>query len=381
MRLGIGLLTAALLLAACGDGSGGGGAAPAPGGGTFDPEVAEKTRAVADSWMAGAPPQALEWDWGDGVLTFALLELAEVTGEAKYSDYVRDYVEFHQDRGVVYFWNDNLTPALSAALLILREGAPFEPILQGAEKYLFEDAPRTPSGGIRHLGFLPFFFVADLWVDSLFHFVPLMARISELRGTPDALNDAASQLLIFARAMQDPATGLFTHAYIDSGGGAQVPRYDEGAFWARGNGWVIAAMADLLSRLPADHPDRAELLERCLALEAALRAYQDPGGRYHTLLFEPGTYLETAASGLITYGMARGVREGIFGDETRDAAGLGMEGLFDALVEDEERGTLVDFTSLGTVPIAATYPRVNIAKQVVYGVGAWILAGTEYMRE
>lgn len=376
------LILAALgALAGCSSSGGSHGAAPAGFVPTPDPVVRAEALAVGDTWMAEEAPESLGWDWGDGVLAFGMLELAAATGEGRFQDYVRAYVDRWEAGGIIYFWNDNLTPALSAGELLLREGGDYPDAFDGALQYVYEDGPRTPSGGLRHLGFLPIDFIADLWVDSLFHFVPLLVRDWRLRGNARALDEAADQILLFAEHMQDPATDLFTHAWRDAAD-VQVPTFEEAAFWARGNSWVIAAMVDLLAALPATHPDYDAVLDRARRLEAALRAAQSADGRYHTLLLDDSTYLETAGSGLITYGMARGVREGIFGMETWEAARRGMDGLRNALIVDEEAGTTeVGMTSRGTIPIAILYPTVPTDKQVTYGVGAWLLAATEFFRD
>ncbi len=343
-----------------------------------DPVVEAKAQAVADTWLATEPPESVSWDWGEGVLAFGLLELAEVTGESRYRDYVRAYVAHHRGRGVEYAWIDHVTPALAAALVALRTGDDVEPLLADVDHFLFEEVPRTAGGGIRHHGIVPVFFVADLWVDSLFHFVPLLGRLHARSGEARFLDLAAEQLLVFAATMQDPATDLFTHAYIDAPDEIRVPTFEERSFWARGNGWVLAALVDCLAVLPREHPAYAELQDRARRLARALRALQAPDGRFHTVLHEAETDLETAGSCLITYAMARGARIGLFGPQARLAARSGMDGLLGVLHE-AETGLLVGETSLGTIPSAALYPVVPLADQLPYGVGAWLLAASEFL--
>ncbi len=381
-------LVIGLAAMACGGASSGpdgrGDAAPSPPV-AVPLTVAEAAPRVAATWMADTPAEEMEWDWGDGVLTFGLLELAEVSGERRYRDYVERYVLHHQGRGeeLEIYWSDHMTSALSAALLVQRSGADVEPILERAIDYLMNRAPRTEAGGIRHLGlFLPFF-LADLWVDSLFHICPLLSRYSQIRADPVYLDEAAAQLLIFARSMQDPATGLITHGYAEATD-SQVPGFAERAFWARGNGWMLAAMVDIRAQLGPEHPLRAELSERLERLERELRALQDPDtGLFHTVLLDPETYVETAGSGLIVYAMARGVRLGLFGDDTDAAARRGMDGLLAVLVmpdgADPER-LEVGGISDATLPVASTYANIPQRRQLSYGVGAWLLAASEYLR-
>jgi unsaturated rhamnogalacturonyl hydrolase len=362
------------LLSGCG-GSGGAGEHRAI---EPDPVLRARAVAVADTWIADHPATQLPWDWGEGVLTFGLLELARATGESRFQDYVREYVRYHDAQGLTYAWNDHLTPALSAAILLQREGGSYPEGFDAALTYIFEEAPRTRSGGLRHLGFLPFPIPAELWVDSLFHFVPLLGRAYLLDPQSRYLDEAAAQLVLFATHMQDPATDLFTHAWSDEED-RQIPSFEAGLWWARGNGWAIAAMVDLLSILPPAHPHYAAIRQRCVRLEAALRRAQAADGRYHTVLLDDTTYLETAGSGLITYARARGVHAGLFGAAAWEAAQLGMQGLQQTLLIDEETGRIeVTGTSLGTAPVASLYRSIPTDKQVSYGVGAWLLAAIQF---
>jgi len=372
------------LLVGCGSSSSGGTAAAPPDGGGADPEVVAAATAVAETWVTDSPPEALEWDWGEGVLAFGLLTIADVLDRDDWRTYVRDYIVHHQEDNVPILWSDHTTPAIAATDLFRAGDDSGRPIQQRVVNYVMNQAPRTELGGIRHLGLINIFFLADWWVDSLFHWVPTLARESEITGDPSFIDEGVVQMLLYLRAMQDPVTDLITHAYIDRDPlpGVQVPGFDEEAFWARGNSWVIAALVDLLSFLPEDHPDRAELVDRTERLAAALVSVQSADGRFHTVLLDDTTYLETAGSALITYGLARGVREGLLGEDVATAARLGMDGLMNVLVVDEETGrTEVKDTSLGTNPIAASYPNIPVARQVSYGVGGWLLAASEFSRE
>src|SRR5690606_27325198 len=118
--------------------------------------------------------------------------------------------------------------------------------------------------------------------------------------------------------------------------------------------------------------------ERALRLEAALRRTQASSGLFHTLLLDQDSYQETAGSALILHGMARGVRLGFFGSDTRQASLKGARGLL-ALLRRDAGKSEVTGTSLGTNPIAASYRVTPTADQVSYGVGAWLMAASELL--
>lgn len=186
-------------------------------------------------------------------------------------------------------------------------------------------------------------------------------------------------MIVFLDLLQDPASGLVAHAYRGTPDEQRIPSFDEGLFWARGNGWSFAALVDLIASLPPADARRSDLLERARSLEAGLRSAQDPTGLFHTVLLDASTYSETAGSALIVYGMARGVREGLFGTATAAAARLGMDGLLSVVAEGPAGRAEVTGTSLGTIPLPRAYASVPTDRQVDYGVGAWLLAASEFL--
>jgi len=372
----LGFLAAALLAAA----------APRPAAAALDlDELRNATAAVAATWMADEAPETVKCAWGEGVLTYGLLEAARALNDSAPLEYVQAHCRYHLERGIRVYWSDKTTPALAVADLVRDFGdATCRLLLDQVMEYVMT-APRTDTQGlIYHLGYAPVHFMPmvfpDVWVDSLFHWVPTLHRYSALTGDPVYREEAVAQLLGFYRNLQDPATHLVTHAYNDHPLDVQIPAFDELAFWARGNGWILCATVDTLAWLPQDHAARAELLERVRNQEAAVRATQTDRGLYHTVLLNATTYEETAGSALITYAQARGAALGVFGAEAAAAAERGMEGLLTVLIYDGDR-VEVGGTSVGTGPRPRLYPYIPTESQVTYGVGAWLMAARQFLNQ
>jgi rhamnogalacturonyl hydrolase YesR len=144
----------------------------------------------------------------------------------------------------------------------------------------------------------------SLWLDDLYMSVPALAQMGAFTGDTACFDDAVRQVLQFSARMFVPANGLFRHGWVED----MEPH--PSFHWARANGWAIVAMAELLEVLPENHPGRAAILAQYRAHVAGLAAVQSGSGLWHQLLDRPDSYLETSASAMFVYAIARGINRG-----------------------------------------------------------------------
>lgn len=144
----------------------------------------------------------------------------------------------------------------------------------------------------------------SLWLDDLYMSVPALAQMGALTGEKKYFDDAVKQILQFSQRMFVKETGLYRHGWI------QEMDPHPAFYWGRANGWAIVAMAELLSVLPEDHPGRPAVLAQYRAHAAGLATTQGGAGLWHQLLDRNDSYLETSASAMFTYALARGVNRG-----------------------------------------------------------------------
>jgi unsaturated rhamnogalacturonyl hydrolase len=341
---------------------------------------------VARTWIADHPAQDLPFLWGEGVLMLGLdcaaQHVRDQSAALAIDRYVRAYYEAHAERATTFTWSDQLTPAIAAATRLARGETARRRVVDDAVRYAL-NAPRTPSHHvITHFGRSPLRYLAppfpEAWVDSLFHVVPLLVRHAHIANASRELDEAAEQVVRFMRVVQDPSTGLVTHAFSEHDGSVVLqPPLSAQAFWLRGQGWVLASGVEAWSALHESHALRAELAGRSRRLAQALIARQAASGLFHTLVTRSNTYEETAGSALVIYALARGAKVELLGDEARAAAARGMRGLL-AIVDHDGARHVITGTSLGTNPWPAIYAYVPTASQVSYGVGAWLLAACEH---
>lgn len=346
---------------------------------TYDPdpesdEVATAT-AIALRYIDSHPYEDEIWDWKSGVLMHALAELYLVTEDQRLHDYYQSWLDYRIEQGYQMLWSDSCPPAITAVAL-LRE-APnddYQRVVDDTLEYLDETAPRTDEGGISHNGILgnrP-----SVWLDSLFMFGMVLNRWGELADS-ERLDMESEQIRIFAKVLQDD-NGFMRHAQ-------DWPGYDESVYWARGNSWVVVSLADYLRiRVERDEADRE--VEQIFRdhVRAIIGAQDAETGRWLTVMShpdEPDNYLETSASALFTYGIARAYRYGLLGDAEREVARKAIEGVKQMIVDDGN-GPVVTGVSTATDPWPLRSPTggedgyldVRVEDDVNYGVGAVILA-------
>jgi unsaturated rhamnogalacturonyl hydrolase len=143
-----------------------------------------------------------------------------------------------------------------------------------------------------------------LWLDDLYMSVPALAQMGALTGEPKYFDDAVRQIMQFSARMFVQETGLYRHGWV------QDMEPHPAFYWGRANGWAAVSMAELLSVLPEDHPGRAAVLAQFRAHAAGLAAAQSGAGLWHQLLDRPDSYLETSASAMFVYALARGINRG-----------------------------------------------------------------------
>jgi rhamnogalacturonyl hydrolase YesR len=150
----------------------------------------------------------------------------------------------------------------------------------------------------------------SVWLDDLYMSVPCLAQAGWLTGDRRYFDDAANQIIQFHSKMFVTQNGLWMHGWI------QEMSPHPAFHWGRANGWAMMAMAELLTELPSNHPQRAQILNIFRAQATALRRVQAPSGLWHQLLDRPDSYEETSASAMFVFAIARGIRYGWLSNAT-----------------------------------------------------------------
>ena len=110
-------------------------------------------------------------------------------------------------------------------------------------------------------------------------------------------------------------------------------------YWGRGNGFAAMGLAETLTYLPEDHPQRPAITTMYGRLMESLRRLQHQSGMLNNVLDVQGSYLEFTATCMMGYAMARGIRLGFLSDDFQDAVDLAWQGVAERV---DDVGNVVD---------------------------------------
>jgi unsaturated rhamnogalacturonyl hydrolase len=161
-------------------------------------------------------------------------------------------------------------------------------------------APTTPKDSTPYnLAFFKkgYTWQTRLWIDDMYMITAVQARAFEATNDRKYIDRAAKEMVLYLDSLQKP-NGLFYHAP------------DAPYFWGRGVGWMAAGMSELLRILPKDNIDRPRILKGYQTMMASLLKYQDKNGMWHQLVDDPKSWAETSSTGMFTFAMITGVKNG-----------------------------------------------------------------------
>jgi unsaturated rhamnogalacturonyl hydrolase len=136
------------------------------------------------------------------------------------------------------------------------------------------------------------------WIDDVWLIGCLQTQAFRATRNEAYLERAALELEAYVRKLQQP-TGLFFH-------GERAPLY-----WGRGNGWVAAGLAEVLSELPASNPHRDPLLTGYRKMTEALLRHQAADGMWRQLVDREEAWKETSCTAMFGYSIALGAARGL----------------------------------------------------------------------
>ncbi|RPI00736.1 MAG: glycosyl hydrolase family 88 [Ignavibacteriae bacterium] len=339
-----------------------------------------------------------DWHYTNGVLNIGMNELGKIAGEKQYNEFVDknfDFVFTHGD--LDYFrqlydaqkkkdWNsvrqvnwhmlfrmvrldDCGTLGASLIELYAKDSRKiYKEYIDLVAQHILHTEPRLPDGTISR--YWPH--ECTIWADDLFMSVSFLARMGNLTGERKYYDDAIHQVKQYNKYLWDDEKKIFYHCYhTDS-------KQHGAAFWARANGWMFMAEADLLSVLPEDYPGRGDVLKIFVQQAEGLTRWQSENGLWHQLLDKNDSYLETSASAMVVFGFARGVNRGWLDQDYSYVAERGWEGILSHI---DENGNVKNIcVGTGIMPALSFYYKRPVESNIPMGEGPVLRAGGEILQ-
>jgi len=329
------------------------------------------------------------WDYTNGVVMSAFSMISDATGDGSYFDYNIRFYDF------IFKWrpyfaalqektgrrNDFTSMnhmraldhcgSITCALIRTQLKHPDERYrawIETVDEFISNGQFRFEDGTLARERPQP----RAVWTDDFYMSIPFLAQRGRMTGDTKYWDDAVRQVRQLSARLFNREKGLYAHGWSEN-----IDGYGPRFYWGRANGWATMAMAELLSVLPADYPGRDDVLDYYRQHMRALVELQDGSGLWHNLLDHSETYLETSASAMFVYGLAKGVNEGWLGASFAPAAVTGWNGLTTRVLPDGRVDGICEGTTYAN---DSTYYFYRGAGPNTTFFGSVLYAGLEVMK-
>ena len=216
------------------------------------------------------------------------------------------------------------------------------------------------------------------WVDGLYMVMPVMTKLYKETNNQQYLDKLYEYFTYAKKLMYDSDAKLF---YRDAKYIYPKHKTNNGLkdFWARGNGWVFAAIPKVIEDLPQSDPHRNEYLQIYKELAEAIKNSQQAEGYWTRSMLDaahaPG--FETSGTAFFTYGFLWGLNNGVLDKkEYEPVVAKSWEYLTKTAIQPS--GRLGYVQPIGEKAIPGQI--VSEDSTADFGVGAFLLAASEMVK-
>lgn len=216
------------------------------------------------------------------------------------------------------------------------------------------------------------------WADGLYMVMPVMTKLHKITQNPLYLEKLHEYWSYANSIMYDEETGLYYRdaKYVYPKHKSANGKKD---FWARGDGWVLAAFAKVLKDLPQDDAHRQEYIDFYKKQAAAVAACQQPEGYWTRSMLDPehAPGPETSGTAFFTYGLLWGMNNGYLDVATYKPVVMKAWNYLTTVALQPD-GKVGYVQPIGEKAIPGQIVDANSTAN--FGVGAFLLASCEMVR-
>ncbi|HVY25320.1 MAG TPA: glycoside hydrolase family 88 protein [Polyangiaceae bacterium] len=378
--------------------TGGGGTAPTPTSGSAgadEPQTMPSSGGASAGGGGAGPASTIGFDWGkavidtalankngwgsqytDGLLLHGIYLASKRLNDSRYREVVLNAADGYGPSGGGSLDDImHLTAVVDAYDLDPRDG--FKSAAS-ATRRIFDGYPTTTEGGFWHSRSLR----EQLWGDGTFMSLAFLSRYATVFHDTSAYPLAVTELSVTAKHVVNPATGLYWHAWDETGdvGWAKASSKTNEISWGRAMGWFVVASAMTLEALPADDAGRPQVEQTLVALLTSLAKYQDATtGRWYQVVdkaADPENWLETSCSSMFSYGFWWAYKHHLGEPSFGDVARKGLMGVLQKVTKDGNDRTAIATICQGlnaSADLVGNYYHHGVASNDPHGVGAFVL--------
>lgn len=337
------------------------------------------------------------WNYIDGCMMNSLLELYKSSGDKKYLDFVKSYIDFFvKEDGSIFGYHkdkystDDITESrtLFALYDITHEEKYLKAIKNTYEQ--IKEQPRIKAGNFWHKKIYP----NQVWLDGLYMAQPFYLLYETKLNNMTNYNDIINQFKNVRKFMYDESKHLYYHAFDESREAFWADKVTglSKNFWLRAIGWYTVALVDCAEIINEQMYDEYRTLTSLFKETInGLLEYQDKESKLFYQVVDQGAregnYLETSGSAMIAYSILKAVRLEILPERFRQIGLDIFNGICDKYLVERDG----DLNLGGICLVAGLGPEDNrrrdgsyeyyISEPVVEndakGVGAFIMAYIE----
>ncbi len=308
-------------------------------------QLLEESTPQRPAWNIEKKNEEASWNYVDGCMIKAVLELYGATKEERYLNFADSFIDYYvNEDGSIKSYDpeeynvDNIN--MGKTLFELYRITKKEKYRKAMDTIYtqIKGQPRTESGNFWHKKIYP----NQVWLDGLYMAQPFYMQYEVEFNEQKNCSDIFAQFANVYSKLRDKKTGLYYHAMDES---KEMFWCDKETglsenFWLRAIGWYAMALVDTMDSMSENMAEEKELFKKYFReLMDAMIAFQDPSGMWYQVVDQgdrEGNYLETSGTSIFAYAILKGVRLGYLPKEYYAYGAKAFDGVCERYLSEKD---------------------------------------------